>query len=157
MGPAPTSQGAPPVAPGAPGARADAGAGGPRAARARFGHPEVFALIAALSFAAARFLPVLHLPYTCPSKGLFGIPCATCGMTHAFVALAHGDLGAALSASPLGAALAGAAWLYALLDAARLLAGRPFPTLSPVLLRGAAAAGAVALLANWAWLLAHQA
>lgn len=145
---APASPAAPPAAPPAPVARG--------AAR-RFDHPEVFALIAALSFGAARFLPVLHLPYTCPSKGLFGIPCATCGMTHAFVALAHGDLGAALSASPLGAALAFAAWLYALLDAARLLAGRPFPTLSPALLRGAAAAGAVALLANWAWLLAHQA
>ena len=156
MGLVPTSQGTPPAAPGAQ-ADAGAGAGGPRAARDRFGHPEVFALIAALSFAAARFLPVLHLPYTCPSKGLLGIPCATCGMTHAFVALAHGDLGAALAASPLGAALAAAAWLSALLDAARLLAGRPFPTLSPALLRGAAAAGAVALLANWAWLLAHQA
>jgi len=122
-----------------------------------FGHPEVFASIAALSFLVARFLPVLSIPYTCPARGLLGIPCATCGMTHAFVALAHGDLAAALHASPLGAALAGAAWLYALLDVARLAAGRPFPLLPVPLLRAAAALGAVALLANWAWLLAHQA
>ena len=40
-------------------------------------------------------------------------------MTHAFVALAHGDLAAALAASPLGALLAGGAWLYALADLAR--------------------------------------
>jgi hypothetical protein len=100
---------------------------------------------------------VLAIPYTCPSKGLLGIPCATCGMTHAFVALAHGDLGAALHSSPLGAALACGAWLYALLDLTRLALGRPFPALPPGLLRAAAALGAVALLANWAWLLAHPA
>jgi hypothetical protein len=123
----------------------------------RFGHPEVFAAIAALSFLVARFLPVLAVPFTCPSKGLFGIPCATCGMTHAFVALAHGHPWAALHASPLGALVAGAAWLYALVDAVRFAAGRPFPELSPGLLRGATALGAGALLANWAWLLLHQA
>jgi len=123
----------------------------------RFGHPEVFAAIAALSFLAARFLPVLALPYTCPARGLLGIPCATCGMTHAFVALAHGDLGAALSASPLGAALAAGAWAYALADLGRLALGRPFPALPARLLRAATALGVVALLANWAWLLARQA
>lgn len=128
----------------------------PPAAR-RFGHPEVFAAIAALSFLVARFVPVLAIPYTCPAKGMLGIPCATCGMTHAFVALAHGDLAAALHASPLGAALAGAAWLYVLLDLTRLAAGRPFPSPSQRHLRLAAALGALALLANWAWLLAHQA
>jgi hypothetical protein len=88
---------------------------------------------------------------------MLGLPCATCGMTHAFVALAHGDLAAALHASPLGAALAGAAWLYVLLDLGRLALGRPFPAPSPGSLRAATALGVVALLANWAWLLAHQA
>jgi hypothetical protein len=119
----------------------------------RFGHPEVFAGIGALSFLAARFLPVLSLPYTCPARGLLGIPCATCGMTHAFVALARGDLPGALHASPLGAALAGAAWLYALADLLRLALGLPFPALSPRLLRAATGLGGAALLANWAWLL----
>jgi hypothetical protein len=123
----------------------------------RFGHPEVFAAIAGLSFLTARFVPILALPYTCPLKGLLGLPCATCGMTHAFVALAHGDLPGALQASPLGAALAGAAWLFLLLDLVRLALGRPLPRLSPGLLRAAAALGAVALVANWAWLLTHQA
>jgi len=123
----------------------------------RFGHPEVFALIAGASFLVARFLPVLALPYTCPSKGILGLPCATCGMTHAFVALAQGDLAGALHASPLGAALAAAAWLYALADLLRLALGRPFPDLPPRLLRTATALGVVALLANWAWLLARHA
>ncbi len=140
-------------------AASGAGEGAPPAAppARRFGHPEVFAAIAALSFLVARFLPVLALPYTCPSKGLLGLPCATCGMTHAFVALAHGDVLAALQANPLGAALAGGAWLYVLLDLLRLALGRPFPPLPAGRLRAATALGVVALLANWAWLLAHQA
>jgi hypothetical protein len=143
MQPAPASGGEAPTAP----------AGAAR----RFGHAEVFAAMAALSFLVARFLPVLALPYTCPARGLLGIPCATCGMTHAFVALARGDHAGALEASPLGAALAAGAWLYALLDLGRLALGRPFPRLPPGLLRAAAALGVAALLANWAWLLARQA
>jgi hypothetical protein len=122
---------------------------------ARFGHPEVFALLGALSFLVARFLPVLALPYTCPLKGLAGIPCATCGMTHAFVHLAHGDLALAVGASPLGALLAAAVWLYAAADLVRALAGAPLPVPSARALRVATAAGIGALLANWAFLLAR--
>jgi hypothetical protein len=122
----------------------------------RFGHLEVFAAIAGLSFLVARFLPVLALPYTCPSRGLLGIPCATCGMTHAFVALAHGDLAGALHSSPLGAALAAGAWGFALLDLSLLALGRPFPPVPAGAIRLATAATAVALLLNWAWLLARS-
>lgn len=121
----------------------------------RFGHPEVFAAIALLSFLVARFAPVLALPYRCPLLGLAGIPCATCGMTRAFVHLAHGDLGLALAASPLGALLAAAAWSYFLADAARVALGAPFPFPSARALRVAAVSAVAALLANWAWLLAR--
>jgi hypothetical protein len=122
----------------------------------RLGHLEVFAAIGALSFLVARFLPVLALPYTCPARGLLGIPCATCGMTHAFVALAHGDVAGALHASPLGAALAAGAWGFALLDLGLLALGRPFPRVGEKAVRLATAAGAAALLLNWAWLLARS-
>ncbi|HYG67143.1 MAG TPA: DUF2752 domain-containing protein, partial [Anaeromyxobacteraceae bacterium] len=84
----------------------------------RFGHAEVFALIALASFVAARFLPVLETGFLCPFKAILGIPCATCGMTHAFV-LAHAEVAAAVRASPFGALLAAAAWLYALADLVR--------------------------------------
>jgi len=119
----------------------------------RFGHAEVFAAIAAGSFLVARFVPVLGIPFTCPLRGLAGIPCATCGMTHAFVHLAHGEAGLAFAASPLGAVLAGGAWLYAVLDLARVVLGAPFPVASPPVLRAVAAAGVAAVLANWAYLL----
>jgi hypothetical protein len=123
-------------------------------AERRFGHGEVLALLSALSFPVARFLPLLDLHLLCPFKGLTGLPCATCGMTHAFVHLAHGDLLAALAASPLGAAIAGLAWAFAALDLLRLLAGAPWPQVGPRAARGLAAAGLCALLANWAFLVA---
>ncbi len=120
------------------------------------GHAEVLAGIALLSFLVARFLPVLSLPYTCPVKGTFGIPCATCGMTHAFVALAHGEVRRAVAASPLGALLAGAAWAAVPLDLLRLALDRPLPSPSTRALRWAGGLGLAALLANWAWLVAHR-
>ncbi len=127
-----------------------------RAGRA-FGHAEVFAAIAALSFLVARFVPVLAIPFTCPLRGLAGIPCATCGMTHAFVHLAHGEVRLALAASPLGAALAAGAWSYAVLDLVRVLVGAPLPVPSVRALRAATAAGIVLLLCNWAWLVVREA
>ena len=127
-----------------------------RREQARFGHPEVFAAIAALSFLAARFLPLLSLPYTCPLRALAGIPCATCGMTHAFVRLAHGDPAAALHASPLGAVLAAGAWLYAVADLVRVAVGAPLPSAPSRAVRAAVALGVVALLANWAYLVVRE-
>jgi len=122
-----------------------------------FGHAEVFAGIFALSFLAARFLPLLGLGYTCPFKAATGIPCATCGMTRAFVHLAHGDAARALSASPLGTLAAALAWAFALVALLRMAAGRPWPRLGPGAARAAALAGAAALLANWAYLvIAHS-
>jgi hypothetical protein len=120
---------------------------------ARFGVPEVFALIGLLSFFVARFLPVLAVPYTCPMKGVFGIPCATCGMTHAFVALSRGDLAAAIAASPFGALLALAAWTYAALDLARAALDLPFPFLDVRVQRRLVAIAVLALALNWAWLI----
>jgi hypothetical protein len=122
---------------------------------ARFGVPEVFALIGLLSLAVARFLPVLSLPYTCPMKGVFGIPCMTCGMTHAFVHLAHGEVAAAFGASPFGALLAAGAWLYAAIDLARAALDLPFPFLELKLQRAVVAVALSALALNWAWLLSQ--
>jgi hypothetical protein len=119
----------------------------------RFGIPEWFALLALASFLAARFLPVLHTGLACPFRAVTGLPCATCGMTHAFVALARGEIGAAVAASPLGALLAAGAWSYAVLDLLRVARGRPWPALSPEAWRAAILAGAGATALNWAWML----
>ena len=123
-----------------------------RPAARSFGHLEVFASVFALSFLAARLLPLLAIPYTCPFRALTGLPCATCGMTHAFVYLAHGDAAAAIAASPLGAALAACAWLVAAADAVRLALAVPVPRVGPGAARALVVAGLAALLANWAFL-----
>lgn len=119
----------------------------------RPGIPEAFAAIAALSFLVARFLPVLDLAMECPFRAATGLPCASCGMTHAFVALAHGDPGSAWSASPLGALLAGGAWAYAVLDLGRLAAGLPWPRIPQPAWRALAVAAVGAAALNWAWML----
>jgi hypothetical protein len=126
-----------------------------RKAAGRFGVPEVYALIALFSFLVARFAPVLNLHLACPFRALTGLPCATCGMTHAFVHLAHGQLAEAMRSSPLGALLALGAWAYAVADMVRAAAGWPVPSPSPRLVQGALLAGVVALFANWAYLLAR--
>jgi hypothetical protein len=131
-------------------------AGKARAART-FGHPEVFAVIFGLSFLAARLLPLLDMHYECPFKALVGLPCATCGMTHAFVYLAHGAPRAALAASPLGALMAGGAWLFAAADGVRFALALPCPGLERRVARALAVGGLIALLANWAFLVvAHR-
>jgi len=120
---------------------------------ARLGHADVFAAIAAISFLAARFLPLLGASFTCPFKAATGLPCASCGMTHAFVLLSRGEVAAALAASPLGALLAALAWAYAALDLVRLAAGVPFPRVGERALRLGTALGLLAVFANWGWLL----
>jgi hypothetical protein len=66
--------------------------------------------------------------------------------------LAHGEVRAALAASPFGAALAGAAWLFAAADLVLLWVKLPFPSLRPRASRALVLAGLIALLANWAFL-----
>jgi len=117
------------------------------------GVPEAFALVAAAAFLAARFLPLLDIHSECPFLRITGLPCATCGMTHAFVALARGDPGAAWSSSPLGALLAAGAWLYALLDLARVALGLPWRSLPQRAWRALALAALSATALNWAWML----
>lgn len=54
---------------------------------------------------ASALVPSLAAgPVTCLFRLLTGLPCPTCGMTHAFVALGHGDAARAVewnAASPL--------------------------------------------------------
>lgn len=66
-------------------------------------------------FSVAYFLP--RVPgidrfELCAVKGFVGVPCPGCGLTHAFVALAHGDLRGSVDAHPLGIVIA--LWLLVL-------------------------------------------
>ena len=61
-----------------------------------------FGITAAFGLALVRFKPdlVLRLAH-CPLRDMTGIPCPTCGGTHAAVALANGRLTDAFAANPL--------------------------------------------------------
>jgi hypothetical protein len=123
--------------------------------RPRFGYVDVYAAIALLSFLVARWVPVLLFHVQCPLRATLGIPCATCGMTHAFVYLAHGEVARALAWSPAGALLAGAAWLLVVADAARLAAGRPVPAVPERWARVGVATGLAVVALSWGWVLWH--
>ena len=78
----------------------------------RSGPPSLHAIglaaVAAALLAAAAVVP-LDAPFLfCPFRAATGLPCPTCGCTHAFHHLVRGHLAAAISSSPLGALLASA-------------------------------------------------
>ena len=89
----------------------------------------------------------------CTFRNLTGIPCPTCGSTHAAVAFLHGQLAGALAANPL-VALLGLTFVAGGLAAPVWAAVRaPLPSVAgrlPLWWR----AGAVAVLAaNWAYVI----
>lgn len=47
------------------------------------------------------FLPLLSLSPSCAFKGLFNIPCPTCGATRSVVHLSHGEFLPALAMNPI--------------------------------------------------------
>lgn len=95
-----------------------------------------------------------YLP-KCPFRSLTGVPCPTCGTTHAALAVLHGRPLQALAANPL-AALAGAVFIVGGL-LAPLWAGANLPIPEtprqwPLWFRVALVA---VILANWAYLIAR--
>lgn len=62
---------------------------------------------------AARGLPNIPLPPTCPLHEFTGCSCPGCGLTRSFVHLAHGDVQASLNVHRLG-------WLLALAVVAQI-------------------------------------
>ncbi len=58
-----------------------------------------------MALAVARVLPVLDAAPDCIFKALTGLPCPTCGTTHALVSMGRGDLFASFRANPLAAFL----------------------------------------------------
>jgi hypothetical protein len=126
-----------------------------RRVRERIGIAEVYAAIGLLSFLVARFVPVLSIGVECPLRLALGIPCATCGMSHAFVHLAHGQLSRAFSSSPAGALLAAGVWLLTLADGIRLAAGWPLPRVPEAWARRGIATGLAVLALSWGWVLWH--
>jgi len=86
----------------------------------------------------------------CPFRAATGLPCLGCGCLHAFAAVAHLDLRAALLANPLGAlgAIGGVAFAFA--TVLRSLGPRlAAPRFAPPAPRTVRIAIVLAVAANW--------
>jgi hypothetical protein len=71
-------------------------------------------------------------PVLCPFRLATGLPCPGCGLTRAWVLIAHDDLGAALRANPFGYVTMAAACGLIVVVCSAVARGRSIPSLSPV-------------------------
>jgi hypothetical protein len=102
-----------------------------------------------MALLVAAFVPLglIGKFHTCMFRHLTGYPCMFCGMTRAFLLMAHGDIAGAWQISPLGVPLflvllAALGWgLACLVTGKRLLIRLPW--------RWVCAGFAVLVLANW--------
>jgi hypothetical protein len=111
------------------------------------------AVATALLFAAPLAPRAAALLPQCAFRSLTGLPCPTCGATHAALALSRLDLAGAVSSNPLAVAGAAAFVAGGILAGILALAGRPLsePTLGP----RARLTAIAAVVLNWIWLLAR--
>ena len=114
----------------------------------------VLALAAASGAALVPFAPLFaRLAPGCVFHALTGVPCPACGTTRAVLALARGDLFAALSWNPLAAAALLAGGAACALAPLWLALRGPVPVLPRELPMPVRVALVLAVVANWAWLI----
>ena len=122
-------------------------------------HAVGLAIAGASLLAAAAVLPLAAPPlslFPCPIRAATGLPCLTCGCTHAFAAFVRLQLLEAVRASPLGAAAALACAVHAVWTVLRLC-GFPYAPAALAATRQIRLCAAAALAANWAFLIVHGA
>ena len=88
----------------------------------------------------------------CAFRSLTGIPCPTCGTTHAAVALLHGQVGIALAANPLMTLLGIVFCAGGVIAPVWALARGPVPVLPSPLPRRLRLLAVAVVLANWLYL-----
>jgi hypothetical protein len=110
--------------------------------------------ISGLILLAAAVVPLalverIHL---CAFRNLTGYPCPFCGLTRAFLMLAHGDVAGAWHIAPLGVPLFVITAIAFMWSLAGLLLRRKLTT--PIPWRWILPLGAILLLVNWIYRLA---
>jgi hypothetical protein len=116
----------------------------------------LWALGAACALACAPMLPWLaRWAGPCPLHALTGVPCLTCGSTRAALALARGDVAAAVASNPLVTVAIVAGLLGGAVAPAWAMLGWPVPRIPAT--AASRLALAAALAANWIYLVAHGA
>lgn len=115
-----------------------------------------FGLLAFAGFLAVRIMPekVMQLAH-CPLRDLTGLPCPTCGGTHAAVSLAQGRLAEAFAASPLvaGGTVLFSLWLIVGVAATVVPAWRRSLELGPGEKRTARILAVLIGVVGWIWVI----
>jgi hypothetical protein len=127
--------------------------------RAKAGALPLGAVFLAIGAVAAVAVAVLHLDrlpiLVCVFRAVTGVPCLTCGATRALGELAAGDLSGALAMNPLATLAAFALVPWGLGDLAVMTRGRALSLeIAPPAARALRILVVVAVLANWAYLIA---
>lgn len=118
-------------------------------------HALGLAFAGALVLLAAAALPLGAPPlslFPCPLRAATGLPCLSCGATHAFWFAMHGRPGAALASNPLAAIGALLIAAHCALTALRLCGLRFAPAIprpSPRAARRLRAGAVLVAVANW--------
>lgn len=102
---------------------------------------------AVLLVAAVVPLALIGQFHVCLFRRLTGHPCMFCGLTRAFIAMAHGDISTAWHMAPIGVPLFFVTNAVLLWSTACLLTGRPLKIQLPW--RWILPVSAILLLANW--------
>lgn len=95
----------------------------------------LLALASAIALCAAFAIPpgdATHGPVVCPFRLATGLPCPGCGMTRAWVFLAHGRVGDAVSANPFALVTMPAAVALVLFVVVAVVRRRPPPDVGRV-------------------------
>jgi hypothetical protein len=115
-----------------------------------------FAMLSAV-LAASALLPlpgadgrIWHLPSICPFYQATGLPCPGCGLTRAFVCIAHGRFAESLHWHPLGLLIFATAILFWLDYGARVVTGGALFRIRPLARSRLAWSGAAVFLATGA-------
>ena len=117
-----------------------------------------FGLLALFGLAASIYAPdlVMRLAH-CPLRDVTGVPCPTCGGTHAAVAMAHGRLAEAFTSSPLvaGGLVLFSFWLVAGVVTTLVPAWRRRLVLETGEKRTARVLAVLIVLLGWSWVIRH--
>ena len=103
---------------------------------------------------ASALLPftLIEKIHLCAFRNLTGYPCPFCGLTRAFLMVAHGDVTGAWHLAPLGVPLFALTVLALVWSVAGLMSRRKLTT--PIPWRWILPLGAILLLVNWIYRLA---
>jgi hypothetical protein len=109
-----------------------------------------------LAGAMVALLRLDRLPFAiCAFKAITGLPCPTCGSTRAAADLARLDLAGGFSMNPLAVVAIGLLGAWGLADLLLMARGRALALeVGPAVARGLRAGAVVAIVANWAYLIA---